>query len=434
MKTGIDEMMETQKKMFDSWKEWTDQWMKSASETTQAPSGKDFFVPWMDMQRKWMEDMQKAGRAKSPLESAPQQWKDWMDTQAQLNEKWMDFYGKGMHPAWGMKPWESWMEESNKWIRENMLDKIPNNMKPHYQNFTALYDEFAKYWDAIQRMIQFGSFSKNTTDQFFSPEAYRRVMGMFMGFRPVDDANKLIQDVNTFFEDYINALKKMTPGSHEYIDGWTRFMRDWGRQSGHPGLQAVADMTNMVEKGINSFYHVAGPSEELAMAKVMKDIQFAYVAFLTKSAELQRMMMDAGQFALPDTVQEFYTEFQKTQKLPNYTEFFNRYANVLEDALMDALESKEYSLLQAEVSKLGITVKAKMDEFVELAFNDFPFLMKSFADEVAQENTSLRRKVRDLENRLYLLESIVLGGSAVPKEKTPAKPARTTTTTKKTTK
>ena len=102
--------------------------------------------------------------------------------------------------------------------------------------------------------------------------------------------------------------------------------------------------------------------------------------------------------------------------MPNYTEFFNRYANNLEDYILEVLESDEYSKLQADVSKVGITVKSKMDELIELAFNDFPFLMKSFADEVAQENKSLRRKVRDLENRLYAIESTILGGSAVPKE------------------
>lgn len=393
MKSGFDEMKDAQQKMFDTWKEWTNQWMKSgATQTTTPETGKDFFVPWMDMQRKWME----MGTPKTNMD-------------------------------YSSFPWNSWMEESNRWIKQNMLDKIPTNMKPHYQNFTALYDEMGKFWEPFQRMIQYGSFSKGTADQFFTPDAYRKVLGLFMGFRPVNDARKLIDDVNTFFEDYIGAMKKMTPGSHEYVDIWTRSMRDWGRSSGHPGLQAVADMTAMVEKGVNSFYHVAGPSEELALAKVMKDIQFSYVNFLAKSAEMQQMMLDAGQFALPDTIKSFSEEFQKSKEMPNYTDFFNRYTNILEDYLMEVLESKEYSLLQAEVSKMGITVKSKMDEFVELSFRDFPFLMKSFADEVAQENQSLRRKLRDLESRLYALESTIFGGSAVPKTEAPKAPARKST-------
>lgn len=268
-------------------------------------------------------------------------------------------------------------------------------------------------------MIQFGSFSKSTTDQFFSPEAYRRIVGLFLGFKPVENVAKMVEDVNTFFEDYIISLQKMTPGTHNFTDSWVRFFRDWGRQSGHPGLQAVAEITHMVEKGVNSFYHVAGPSEELAMAKLVKDIQFAYTGFLLKSSELQQVLMDAGQFALPDTIKAYADEFQKTKKLPNYSEFFNRYANHLEDYLLEVLESDEYSVLQADVSKSGIAVKAKMDELVEMTFHDMPFLMKSFADEVARENTSLRRKIRELETRLYAIESAFTGGSAMPKEETP---------------
>ena len=436
-------MIENQKKAFESWKEWTDQWMKSMPGMTPPASGKDFFVPWMDMQRKWWEETMNAGKMKETTGQMPDQWKEWMDMQAQTSEKWMDFYRdqaknfgitapgfssftKAPFTEMGAKQWQTWMEESNKWIKENMLDKIPNNMKPHYQNFTVLYDEMAKFWEPFQQLIQFGSFSKNTTDQFFSPEAYRRIVGLFLGFKPVENLAKMVEDVNSFFEDYISSLQKMTPGTQHFADNWMRFFRDWGRQTGHPGLQAVAEITNMVEKGVNTLYHVAGPGEELAMAKLLKDIQFAYTGFLLKSSELQQVLMDAGQFALPDTIKAYYDEFQKTKKLPNYNEFFNRYANHLENYLLEVLESDEYSVLQADVSKTGIAVKAKMDELVELAFHDMPFLMKSFADEVARENTSLRRKIRELETRLYAVESAFTGGSAVPKVKEEAPKAKTT--------
>lgn len=418
MKPGMDEMMENQKKMFGSWKEWTDQWMTSLPNMSQPSTGNDFFVPWMDMQRKWLEDSMQMGSK----DATPQQWKEWMNMQSKMSEKWMDMYqnqskqmGGMVDPNFGPKQWQDWMSLSNQWIKQNILDKIPANMKPHYSNFTVLYDEMGKFWDPIQRMIQTGVFSKNTADQFISPDAYRRIVGLYMGFKPVDNTTKLVEDVNTFFEDYIKSLQKMTPGTHDFMDSWTRFFRDWGRQTGHPSLQAVGELTGMIEKGLNSFYHIAGPSEELAMAKVLKDIQFAYTAFLLKSSEMQQVLLDAGQFALPDTLKSFYEEFEKTHTMPNYNEFFQRYTNHLEDYMMEVLESKDYSLLQADVSKMGIAVKAKMDELVELSFKDYPFLMKSFADEVAKENTTLRRKVRDLEHRLYAIESSMQGGSSLSK-------------------
>jgi hypothetical protein len=420
MKAGKDEMIENQKKMFGAWKEWTDQWMKSIPNMQTPSTNTDFFVPWMDMQRKWLDDTMKMGS----MEGAPQQWNEWMNAQSKMSEKWMDMFqnqskqmgGVMEHPL-GPKQWQDWMAESNKWIKNNILDKIPANMKPHYSNFTVLYDEMAKYWEPIQRMIQFGATSKNAADQFINPDTYRRIVGLYMGFKPVDNTAKLVDDVNTFFEDYIASLQKMTPGTHQFMDSWTRFFRDWGRQTGHPGLEGIGEMTNMIEKGLNSFYHVAGPSEELAMAKIIKDIQFAYTGFLLKSSEMQQVFLDASQFALPDTMKSFYEEFEKTHKMPNYNEFFQRFTNIMEDYLMEVLESKEYSVLQADVSKMGIAVKSKMDELVELSFKDFPFLMKSFADEVAKENTTLRRKVRDLEHRLYALESSIMGGVSLPKGK-----------------
>lgn len=334
---------------------------------------------------------------------AYESWKEWMEIQAKILGKWFEL--GTFAPETSQKPWQAWMEESNKWIRQNILGKIPDNMKPHYRNFTSLYDEMARYWEPIQRMIRFGTFSRENVDQFFSAETYRDIAGLFLGFKPVENTGAYLDEVNAVFDDYIERLQKATPGSNEFANSWIRSFQDWGLRTGLPGLQAVAGISDLINRGLNSFYHLAGPTEELAMAKELKDIQFAYTSFLLKSYQMQRLLFDAGQQALPDTLKSFTLEFKKSGQMPDYPGFFGAFANNLEKSLLKVLESDEFSALQAEVAKLGVTVKSKLDKFAELAFADFPFLMKSFSDEVAEENKSLRRKIRDLENRLDALES-----------------------------
>ena len=82
------------------------------------------------------------------------------------------------------------------------------------------------------------------------------------------------------------------------------------------------------------------------------------------------------------------------------------------------LESKSYSVLQADVSKLGVTVKGKLDELIELSFNETPFLMKSDGDDLAKEAHTLRRKVRDMEKRLKDMEAKLERTNTVPKNGT----------------
>ena len=72
--------------------------------------------------------------------------------------------------------------------------------------------------------------------------------------------------------------------------------------------------------------------------------------------------------------------------MPDFETFFNRLIGNLDEYLTDVLESDEYSLLQAKVSNLGITVKGKLDELIELSFDQTPFLMKSH---VAQTKSSM---------------------------------------------
>ena len=129
MKPGMEDILDNQKKAFETWKDWSDQWMKNFPGMTPPSSGADFFVPWMDVQRKWMDETMKMGNQKSSLENAPKQWKEWMEVQTQMSDKWMEFYrkqaqqmgdvpgafnpGKTFFPEMGMKPWQNWMEESN---------------------------------------------------------------------------------------------------------------------------------------------------------------------------------------------------------------------------------------------------------------------------------------------------------------------------------
>jgi hypothetical protein len=96
--------------------------------------------------------------------------------------------------------------------------------------------------------------------------------------------------------------------------------------------------------------------------------------------------------------------------------------NVLEKHITVVLESDDYSKLQNEVAKAGLGVKSKMDEFVELSFVDLPFVMRSEANDIAQEASSMRKKVRLLERKLAKVEKLL---AEKPAEK-PAPKRRTT--------
>ena len=421
MKKGFEDMLAGQKKMFELWQEWTQNAMEASPFGKKAEPETDFLKQWLDQQQKLYQDALKMGNLKDAFDKTPEQMTRWMKLQNEMAEKWMDFYrenaGKvGMKvppmngfaktgfPGYDAGQWTKMMEESSEWIKKNILDRLPFPMQPHFETFSSLYEDLFQYWQPFQKLIQFGLYDPEAVKQYLDLDAYKEIIGKFMGFKPVHNYSELVTEANEFFENYIDLLKNYRPNSDEFTNRWNQLAREWGRGQWNPTFEAIFEVSEMIQKGTDSLYMVAGQNREVEIARLLKDIHFEYVAFLVKSAELQSRIWQAGQFALPDTIKSMYRDFRETKKMPEYKEFFGRFVNQLEDYMLEVLESKDYSLLQSEVSKLGITVKSRLDQMIELAFANFPFLMKSHADEVARENASLRKKIRSLEERLLNLE------------------------------
>lgn len=390
MKTQFDTIIEGQKQMWDF---------------------------WADATKKMGEAITKSDNQFVPSE-APESVKEWAEMQKKFAQNWVDLYTNNVEKMGlkttgsdgvstmkeNMDQWAKWVKENQEWVRDNLLSRLPFVQQYHYKSFSELYEDLYRHWEPLRKMMEVGIYRWDGMERFFAPETYRELVGKFMGFKPAKDINDLINQANEAFETYLKWGQN-TPIAHsDWANPWKAWTDRMTETTGNPLFKAVLDVNQTVRNGLESLYNVAGQSREIEMARVIKDIQFAYAAFLLKTTELQSMVYNAGQFALPDTLKYYHEEFNKNKQLPDYQTFFSRYTNDLENYMIEVLHSNEYSTLQNEVAKTGIQVKSKLDKLVELAFADFPFLMNSHADEIGKEAAALRKKVRQLEARLAKLE------------------------------
>jgi predicted flap endonuclease-1-like 5' DNA nuclease len=423
MKTQFESMMEGQKKAWDFWsetsKKMVDQ-LNDLAKPNKQPA--DFMADWMRAQQKLWEETMQSGNLKDTFEKTPEQFRNWAKLQNDLVQQWTRFYaenadkmGVKMPPMNGKmserfmtdapKEWANWMEQANTWMKDNILAKLPFPQGFHYQNFNELYEGMYQYWEPLQRMMKSGITDWKGIEAFFQPDAYQEIVGRFMGFKPVGDLSAMLEQVNGFFDQYGSWMKQYAPAGSDWQEQWKSVFTPSMNASVGPHFQAVLDINNTVREGLESLYNVAGQTKEVEMAKLVKDIQFTYIAFILKTVDMQNRVFQAGQNALPDTIERYYKKYRNEKQLPDYQTFFNEYVNDLEGYMIEVLESKDYSLLQNEVATAGVTVKSKLDELVELAFSDVPFLMQSHADEVAIETGALRKKLRRMESRLAELEA-----------------------------
>ncbi|MCB0644340.1 MAG: hypothetical protein KDC44_22000 [Phaeodactylibacter sp.] len=340
-------------------------------------------------------------------------WRNWSSPQATPTD-WMQTPNKMM---------EQWMQEGNAWIRKNLWDRLPFQMRPHYSNFNTLFDELKNHWEKLMPLVQYGFADPKLLDQFFSPKAYEEIFGRFMGFKAPADLQEMMTQSSKVFDKYQELLKDSDHTANlKMMDQWSKFFGSWGTTDVHPAFAALVEVSNTIGQSMDRLFQMAGETKETEIAKLLKEIQFTYTGFLLKTAELQMLVFQPARGVLVQSLKEMGAKFQESKAMPDYQDFFNLFINRLEEAMLEVLHGDTYSKLQAEVSKLGITVKAKMDAVIELVFSDLPFLMKSHADEVARENAGLRRKIRNLESRLARLEQAV----NLPAE-APADRAATTT-------
>lgn len=411
-KNLFDTYLEGQRKMTDWWIDASRKMMDTVADQKEESQGAPGFMQELfEKQQKLLEDTYQLRSPQEILEKAPEQYRKWIDLQFDFFNKWNQNYKEeakkmgfsvpemnGFQTNWGTL--NKQMAESQQWLKKNIMEKLPEAMRPHYLNFTDIYEGIQKRWSAFEQMIQLGIYDQKMIERFFAPDQYKEMINKLMGFQLPATAHESLEKMNQWFDSYLSFLEQYSPSYEKWENYWKMHSDHWAAMDQTSFFQTAIDINQRMKNSMEPLLQMTATPQMGRYVQLVKDIQFAYTAFLLRTNELQSHLYQAGQNALPETIKSFYKEFKAAEAMPSFENFFNRFVDHLEKDLMKVLDSKEYSQLQAEVSKMGVTVKGKLDELVELSFEQTPVMMKSSGDELAKELFDLRRKVRELEKKV----------------------------------
>lgn len=440
MSNPFDNILEGQKKAMDFWSKLSEQMAQPFKAAPADPSkaGQELLQEWYQKQQAFLEEAMKANPQEA-LQQMPEQMRKYTELQTEYTRKWAEYFqanakqmgirlpeadGFGNPVKYfqdGMANWKKWMEGGSNWLSSDLLDKMPFNMRPHYTNYLDSYSTMSKYWAPMQRMIKNGLTDHKLVEQYFSPDAYQKVINQMMGFRPVGNTSEIIDNVNKWFEQYLAYTKTQTEEMASVSDTWREKVSGYMKAGKVPFFELATDFSQQMRDQLAPFNNIAAQGRENEISKLMQDLQFQYIAFVLKSAEMQAMVYEAGQFALPDTLRAFTEQYKDKQEMPDFDTFFQHYVNHLETALTEVLHAGEYSKLQSEVSATGTQMKLNSGRLMELMYADMPFLTHSEGDDIAKETHALRQKVRSLEARLAELEkALLLSGKPMVEKAAPS--------------
>lgn len=419
---------DAQKKAFDEWMALSQKTMESFSAKKSAGSGGDMTEEPAKLLQDYFSRLQNvfAGSLnmqdpKEALQNAPAQFQKWMEVQNEFAAGWAKLYKeqsakyglKVPDTEWpaagkeafekGIKTWQEWLQQTDSWLQGGILSKIPENMQGHYKNFASSYSDLYRYWNEFEKMIRMGITQKEIIDQYFSPKAYQSFINKFMNFKPVANPDELIAESKKYFDRHIALLSNLSPDASAAGNFWKTKSEEFSASNFSPLYKAVLDLNRLMKNEMNIGFHFLEEGKETKAAKILRDMQFCYTVYVVKTAELQTKVYQAGSTALPTVLEEYYNGFKTQQQVPEYRAFFEKYVSALETRMDTVLHTKEYSVLQAEIAKASVELKAKYNELCELFLSDSPVVTRSQMDEMAQDNATLRTKLRSMEEKLDML-------------------------------
>lgn len=416
----------------DFWKAWQDSVNNLTGQTRKQA---DPVAEWWNQQERfWKEAMEKTT---GMLGNQPELAKQWQDMQGAFMKQWMDMAKNSMQQNNGMGSgsmdmWKQFAERTENWYADAFKNKLPEQLRPHFQTYIDMYKMFTTQWENIQGMIKNGLVEPKMIWQMVDPVQYAEAVGKVMSFKPMTDLDEVTRQANRFFEQMRAAALKLFPAAEEQMLEMTEAYQNWSGQQTDQFMPFLNSIQQVMRQNLEPYFHISGDDTQTEVLRSLKDMQFSYLAYLHHTARLQKMVLDAGARVLPDMMQEAREAFKTSHEVPSFDVFFKNYMDRLENAILETMHTEEYTEVQNAVLSSGSKSKMIYDEMLEKILQDWPFMTKREADDLAKDTTELRRRVRDLEARLTAMTTPVNGKSAGAKEERTAssKPAATKSTTR----
>jgi hypothetical protein len=407
-------------KTTEFWKAWQDT-LKSFTPTQTTDPMQAW---WQQQEQFWKKAMEQSS---SFTGQQPDMAKQWQEMQVSFMQKWMEMAKAGvpqqtngmLDNASGM--WKSFADQSEKWFTDAFRQRLPEQLQPHFQTYTNMQRMFSSQWENIQGMIKNGLTEPKFVWQWINPAQYGESVSRVMGFKPMTDLDEAIRQANTHFDKMRTMVMNFMPASEEKMLEIGEAVKTWSDKHTSQVFPFFNTMHEMVHNNMDPFMQISGQDDQTEVLRQLKELHFAYIAYLQNSHNLQKMVMDAGAMVLPQVMKEAREQYEVKHEMPEFDPFLQTYMNRLEQAILEVMHTDEYAKAQNDVLGAGSKAKQIYNEIMEVVLKDWPFMTKREADELVKETTELRRKVRALEAKVNVLHPS--NGKVLPAVKVESKVA-----------
>ncbi len=242
----------------DFWKAWQDS-VKGFSGQNQPAS--DPMKEWWNQQEKfWKEAISKTT---GMLGNQPDLAKQWQDMQGNFMKQWQDMAQSSMsnQSTMGSGPsdmWKQFAQQTETWYADAFKNKLPEQLRPHFQTYMDMHKMFTSQWENIQGMIKNGLVEPNMIWQMVNPVQYADAVGKVMGFKPMQDLDEVTRQANRFFEQLRAAAMKMFPAAEEQALEMNEAFNAWSNQQTDQFFPFLNSVQEVMKQNLEPYFHLSG--------------------------------------------------------------------------------------------------------------------------------------------------------------------------------
>lgn len=305
-------------------------------------------------------------------------------------EQWFDMTRKLFEPVAGSKKTGKQKASKAKGVEESN----GNWFVDAYQGWLSNWSSF---WRPSMGFFSPLGFTPDTMKAYFTEDSNRKTFEKMLDTYPTDQWSSMLFQSSKILENYIAFLKEVDLPFDEIAAFWDKWLVQFTPLDDVPLFRLGSDVHQHLETLVNPFYTFMGTPKLLKFIRLIRDIQFYYLSFILKNAELRSKLLEASLTVLPETVKALVQEYEQTKEVPVFDTFIQHYINTQEAYLHSILESDEYSTIQHRTAETGVKLKSKIEEFIELSLSGLPLMTRKDEDEIAKELESIRVKLRELK-------------------------------------
>ncbi len=340
-------------------------------------------------------------------------YQHWMKDQEELAKKWWKTFGEAAGaPAPyfstpdfskvmedGVKFWKAWAKQAEKFLPLGETGKTKEETFPFLKGYSNWLSAWYDFWKPQTEQLRAMGYDEELISKYFTVDAYRDFIKKFHDIYPAETWSVFLDKTDQAFDQYIEFLNDIDLPFDEMAAFWDRMLVRLTPLNEVPLFRLGNNIHHYLEIMANPFYAIVGTPKLLRAQKLMRDIQFYYLSFVLKNAELRGKLLESSMAVLPETIKAYMEDYESSGQVPDGTEFFQHYIDNLDEHLQKLLASDDYGRIQNEVGRTGVTLKSKMDELVELSVAGLPLMTKSDEDDIAREIEALRVKLRELSDK-----------------------------------